>query len=134
MLATSLPVLFWQLSESQQRMLELHKERELENERERMESIAAGVVTINSRQEFDSTCAQDETDTLIVIFWGGPWCRKCNALKPEVRVCMFAFVFAGLDFRHECQHRRRCVDARTNCHNVRLHHARQRRMYRAFLT
>ena len=65
-------------------MVELHREKELEDQREKMESIAAGVIPINDRQDFLDKCVNDVSDTLMVIFWGGPWCRKCNALRPEV--------------------------------------------------
>jgi hypothetical protein len=50
-----------QLSESQQRMIELRKEDELQRERERMEAIAAGVIQINSRSEFEQQCVKDAT-------------------------------------------------------------------------
>jgi len=73
-----------QLSESQQRMVQLHKEKELERDRERIEAIAAGVVQIDTRQDFEEKVLHDQSDRLMVIFWGGPWCRKCTALKPEV--------------------------------------------------
>lgn len=70
-------------------MIELHREKELEETREKMEAMAAGVREINDRQVFLDTCVNDVSETLLVIFWGGPWCRKCNALKPEVSyVCV----------------------------------------------
>jgi len=72
-----------QLSESQKRMLELRKEKELEQERERMEAIAAGVIQIDRRHDFEDTVVKDASGRLIVVFWGGAWCRKCTALKPE---------------------------------------------------
>ena len=73
----------WQISESQQRMIELRKEDELQRERERMEAIADGVIHMDSRQEFEQKCVMDTTGRLMVVFWGGSWCRKCTALKPE---------------------------------------------------
>jgi len=64
-------------------MVQLHEEKELERDRERIEAIAAGVVQIDSRQDFEEKVLHDQSDRLMVIFWGGPWCRKCTALKPE---------------------------------------------------
>ena len=47
-----------------------------------MEAVAAGVVEVRSTEEWIQ--AADSTgEKMTVVFWGGPWCRKCQALKPK---------------------------------------------------
>lgn len=75
-------------SESAARLLELMKEdavrAELVLQKAQLEEIAAGVKEIVSKEEWEAVVAQSTQEDLVaVVFWGGSWCRKCQALKPK---------------------------------------------------
>jgi thiol-disulfide isomerase/thioredoxin len=71
-------------SESAARLLELREEQELNRDKERLEALAAGVIGVESLEQWEKLIAENNADGHVsVVFWGGSWCRKCMALKPK---------------------------------------------------